>query len=198
MIKTIIFDIGGVLTFTNFETIYNDFAEKAGVSSEFVVNYHRTHMDKLILGTTSLEQFFADMSIESGKSGLELQKVWFEVSLPRRKVNQELLDLTTDLRNKYSIGTLTNLSPHRKILDDAMGLYSYFDYKVLSCDAGLKKPDPRFYNLALKAAGAEPEEAIFVDDYKGNVDAAESMGIKSILYTDNVSFRRDLDILIAS
>lgn len=198
MIKTIIFDIGGVLTFTNFEAIYNDFAEKAGVSSELVVKYHRTHMDKLLLGTTSLEQFFADMSAESGKSEVDLRQIWLGVSLPRRKVNQELLDLTADLRSKYSIGTLTNLSPHRKIMDEAMGLYSYFDYKVLSCDVGLKKPDLRFYNLALKAAGAEPEEAIFVDDYKGNVDAAESMGIKSILYTDNVSFRRDLDILIAS
>ena len=198
MIKTIIFDIGGVLTFTNFENIYNKFAEKVGVSPEFVVNYHQTHMSELLLGTTSLEQFFTDMAAESGKSESELQKIWFEVGLPERKVNQELINLVANLRKKYSVGTLTNLSPHRKIMDEAMDLYSHFDYKVLSCDVGLKKPDPRFYDLALKTAKVEPEEAIFIDDYKDYVDAAAKIGIKSIIYTDNESFKRDLDKLLSN
>jgi len=82
-------------------------------------------------------------------------------------------------------------------MDEAMGLYRHFDYKILSCDVGLKKPDPRFYNLALKAAKVKPDEAIFIDDNDVYVEAAAKVGIKSILYTDNLSLKQDLDAILA-
>jgi HAD superfamily hydrolase (TIGR01509 family) len=55
-------------------------------------------------------------------------------------------------------------------------------YAVLSCVEHLIKPDPAFYQLAIKKADSLPSEAVFIDDKKEFTDMAEKMGIKSILY----------------
>lgn len=196
MIKTIIFDIGGVLTFTDFGIIYMEFAKRAGLSPQFVIDYHQRQMNELLLGTTSLGQFFAEMGVKSGKSEEDLRKIWLEVGLPHRKINQELIDILPILQKKYSVGTLTNLSPHRKIMDEAINLYQYFDYKVLSCDLGLKKPDPRFYTLALKYAKAEPGEAIFIDDDTRYINAASGLGMNVIQFISTKQIKADLDKML--
>lgn len=46
----------------------------------------------------------------------------------------------------------------------AAGVTELADGIVLSCEAGCAKPDPRIYAIALRAAGAGPADALFVDD----------------------------------
>lgn len=58
MIKTVIFDIGGVIKKTNFKAIYSGFAERIGISPEIVNNYHKEKMADILLGNISLEQFW--------------------------------------------------------------------------------------------------------------------------------------------
>jgi HAD superfamily hydrolase (TIGR01509 family) len=112
-----------------------------------------------------------------------------------------LLDIIKKLREKYLVGALTNLTASRRIIDEYIGMYSHFDYVFLSCEEHLKKPDPRFYALALAKADATPEEAIFIDDQKKCTIGAEAIGIKSILYAypDNeelVENLRRLDVVV--
>jgi epoxide hydrolase-like predicted phosphatase len=45
------------------------------------------------------------------------------------------------------------------------------------------KPDPRIYQLALERLGAKPEEAVFLDDFRRNVEAARSIGMAAIHFT---------------
>lgn len=192
MIKAIIFDIGGVLVFTDFPRIYEEFAKRSGIDPQFVNDYHRKHIKELLLGSITLEHFFEAMAAVSKKPGRDLQNTWLEVGLSHRKVNQESIDFLLVLRKKYLIGALSDLSPHRKLMDEAMGLYSLFDYKILSCEKGLKKPDPKFFVLALKAAEAQPSEAIFIDDNIRYTEAASELGIKSICYVDNLTLKKEL------
>ena len=56
-----------------------------------------------------------------------------------------------------------------------------FDVVVDSCHAGVRKPDPRIFRLALDAVDAVPEEAVFLDDHPANVAAAEALGMRGIL-----------------
>ena len=60
-----------------------------------------------------------------------------------------------------------------------------FDVVVDSCRAGCRKPDPAIFHVALEALGAGPGDAVFLDDYAGNVAAAESVGIRGILVGDD-------------
>ena len=194
MIKTIIFDIGGVVARTNFEVLYSNFAERVGLSSEFVFDYHKTRVEDLLLGKITLDQFWKDMENAGAKPDLDLQATWIEEGIKNREINSELLKIIEKLRKNYSVGVLTNLTPPRLILDEKMNLYSHFDYAILSCKEHLKKPDPAFYQLSLAATSAKPEEAIFVDDKEKCAIGAEQVGMKSILYVypDNAKLLENL------
>lgn len=195
MIKTIIFDIGGVITKSDFKKIYSDFALRIGISPEFVINYHKEKVEDLLLGNITLEDFWKDMKEAGGNPDLNYEAIWIEEALKNRKVNNELLEIIRKLRSNYSVGTLTNLTPSRFIVDEKLDLYSHFDYAILSCKEHIKKPDSRFYHLALTKASAQPGEAIFVDDKEEHIIAAQQIGIKTItyIYSDNSKFVDDLN-----
>jgi 2-haloacid dehalogenase len=55
-----------------------------------------------------------------------------------------------------------------------------FDGIVVSGEEGMIKPDPRLYQTLLERYDIDPETAIFIDDNKANVDAAEALGIHGI------------------
>ena len=55
---------------------------------------------------------------------------------------------------------------------------------LVSCEIGIRKPDPKAYLAALKHYGAVSSEAFFVDDSAANIAGAEADGITSFHYTD--------------
>lgn len=191
-IKAIIFDIGGVVTFSDFQALYTNFANRIGVLPTFVSQYHKDNWNNLLFGNTGLEQFFQDMKNAGAKDGMDLKSVWLEEALKIRRVNTELLDLIDKLRKNHTVGVLSNLSPSRLMVDEYMGIYNHFDFVVLSCQEHLKKPDPKFYALALQKAQVNATETIFVDDKPNNIITAREIGLKDVLYTDNNKFLEDL------
>ena len=58
------------------------------------------------------------------------------------------------------------------------------DNVLVSCEIGIRKPDPKAYLAALKHYGAVSTEAFFVDDSAANIAGAEADGITSFHYTD--------------
>ncbi|MBI4156040.1 MAG: HAD family phosphatase [Candidatus Zambryskibacteria bacterium] len=182
MIKTIIFDIGGVVTDTDFEAIHSSFATKIGISPDVIINYVNEKKDDLLLGNISFEQFWKEMKDAGGTSNTDYKALWIAEGIKHREVNKGLLGVIEKLRKHYLVGALTNLTESRFILDEQMDLYSHFDYAVLSYEEHLKKPDFAFYNIALSRASAKPEEAIFIDDKEKCTIPAEQLGMKSILY----------------
>ncbi|MSO79072.1 MAG: HAD family phosphatase [Acidimicrobiia bacterium] len=58
-----------------------------------------------------------------------------------------------------------------------------FPVVVDSSDVGLRKPDPRIYELTCERVGVEPTAALFLDDNVDNVAASRALGIESILVT---------------
>ena len=57
-----------------------------------------------------------------------------------------------------------------------------FHVIVDSSEVGVRKPDPRIFELALeRLGGIPPERALFLDDAASNVAAAEKLGIRSVL-----------------
>jgi putative hydrolase of the HAD superfamily len=60
---------------------------------------------------------------------------------------------------------------------------SNFDVLVWSYQLGITKPDPAIYRYALKKLGTRPEETLFIDDRKPNVDAAVQMGMKGVVFS---------------
>ena len=57
----------------------------------------------------------------------------------------------------------------------------------------MAKPDPAIYRLAAERLGVKPEECVFVDDLLENVEAAESIGMKGIVFKDYTDFLTNLN-----
>ena len=55
-----------------------------------------------------------------------------------------------------------------------------FDAMVLSQQAGIRKPDPRIYQVALEKVELPPHRCVFVDDLGGNLKPAEQLGMTTI------------------
>jgi epoxide hydrolase-like predicted phosphatase len=57
-----------------------------------------------------------------------------------------------------------------------------FQVIVDSSEVGMRKPDPRIFELALeRLGGVPPERALFLDDAASNLVAAEKIGIRTVL-----------------
>jgi putative hydrolase of the HAD superfamily len=65
---------------------------------------------------------------------------------------------------------------------------------------GVRKPDPAIFRIALaRLGGPPPERTLFLDDYEGNVLAARSLGLRTLLVGDDPGpALAALDALIAS
>lgn len=61
-------------------------------------------------------------------------------------------------------------------------LHEVFDDLVISGEVGLRKPDPAIYRLAAERLDVAPEACAFVDDFPGNVAAAEALGMHGVLH----------------
>lgn len=70
--------------------------------------------------------------------------------------------------------------------------FAHFHDILVSGAEGLVKPDPAIYHLALSRFGLRAEEAFFIDDREENVAAARALGIRSHLFRDAATLRRDL------
>jgi putative hydrolase of the HAD superfamily len=78
-------------------------------------------------------------------------------------------------------------------LDDLLPL---FDVVVESAKAGVRKPDPRFYELACERLEIEPAEAVFLDDIGANLKPARQMGMTTIKVTDPDQAIADLEAVV--
>ncbi|HEY3412475.1 MAG TPA: HAD-IA family hydrolase [Armatimonadota bacterium] len=79
----------------------------------------------------------------------------------------------------YRLAIISNTFPSLKASIEAMDLGEYFVAFVSSALAGVEKPDPAIYRIALETIGVSAEESVFVDDLAENADAARELGFTS-------------------
>ena len=73
---------------------------------------------------------------------------------------------------------------------------SIFDAVVESSVVGVRKPEPRFYELACETLGIEPHEAVFLDDLGINLKPAAAMGMRTIKVIDPDAALRELEHIV--
>jgi HAD superfamily hydrolase (TIGR01509 family) len=79
---------------------------------------------------------------------------------------------------------LSNMpAPYAEHLESAHGFMHWFELGVFSSRVKLAKPDPRIFHLALERFGIDAAEALFIDDHRPNIEAAEALGLPAHLFT---------------
>ncbi len=81
---------------------------------------------------------------------------------------------------------LSNYSSWYRMIEDKLGVSRFLDWRFVSCETGVRKPQPESYLGAARALGVAPEDCLFVDDRAKNVEGARAVGMKAILRTPQI------------
>jgi FMN phosphatase YigB (HAD superfamily) len=114
-------------------------------------------------------------------------------------VDLRLVDYIRSLRPQCATALLSNAwSGLREKLQDEWGVLDAFDQVIISAEVGLAKPDPRIFTLALERLKAAPSEAVFLDDFPENTDAAAAAGLHAVRFLNTDQAIADIEALIRS
>ena len=93
------------------------------------------------------------------------------------------VETLAQLRDRgYRVGLITVCSEDVPDVWGDTAFPNLFDATVFSCSVGLRKPDPRIYELACEQLGVEPAEAIFVGDGANDeLAGAQRLGMQAVL-----------------
>ena len=97
------------------------------------------------------------------------------------------------LSKRYRLAVLSNTDPlHLEHMERAFEFLSYFPVRIYSCRVGASKPSPLIYKQALADLKARAGETIYVDDVATFAEAAEGLGMRSIVYQSPDQLQTDL------
>ncbi len=99
----------------------------------------------------------------------------------------------------YKAAIVTNnIAEGREFWRPMIPLDELFDIVIDSSEVGVRKPDPRIFELALQQLGVAAENAVFLDDFEGHVRGAEAVGMIGVLVESDPTAAIDrVDSLIA-
>jgi putative hydrolase of the HAD superfamily len=183
------FDFGGVISTSPFEA-FAHLERERGLPAGFIRTVNATNPDdnawaRFERSEIGLDAFAAAWGAEAAALGHELDG---HLVLERLagEIRPRMVAAIDACRRRYKTACLTNnfASPDRVVSEGMAEVYALFDAVLESRLLGVRKPDPRFYELACAAVGVQPEESVFLDDLGVNLKPARALGMHTIKVTD--------------
>ena len=165
-VKNIIFDLGGVLVGLDGQRCIEAFNRLGCQAVSRYVEEHRTEdlFYRIELGLISTQEFCQEIRLmtHTAASDQQLVHAWNELltELSSRR-RQRLISLH---RQGYRLFLLSNTN-------------DIFERIFLSYEMQLSKPAPAIFTSVLSQAALQPEETLFIDDNRQNIEAAAALGI---------------------
>lgn len=103
--------------------------------------------------------------------------------------NEDILRWAHALKERgVKLAILSNMPvDFRRFLPDGCRWLPVFDQHTFSCELHIVKPDAGIYEYCLNGLGVRPADAVFIDDRKVNIEAAERLGIQCIHFTSTAT-----------
>jgi len=98
--------------------------------------------------------------------------------------------------NHIAVGCLTNSENYLVKLLTKADFFCNFDFKITSAKVGYRKPNQKIYKKIFKIGNWKPQEVVYVDNQKSNVDAANKLGIHGVKFKSYKLLAHTLDKLI--
>jgi FMN phosphatase YigB (HAD superfamily) len=194
MIKTVIFDLGGVIVPLDFPRGYRAFEQfcphEAGEIQRRIMSTGL--VNRLETGQMEAREF---ASVISESLGLRLSfekftNLWSSIFPPHTLVPESLL---AALAGSHRLLLLSNTNAiHFPYIQRNYPLLKHFHEFVLSYEVGVMKPDPVIYTTAALRANCKPEDCLFIDDIEENVEGARRVGMQSVRFETLERLRGDL------
>lgn len=182
MIKGIIFDWGGVLIQNPTPLIDKYCSKYLGVSKNMFSKVFEKYNSDFQKGLLPENKLWEKVCAELGVKKPIVPSLWYDAFKYAYKPRNDMFSLASILHEAgYKTGYLSNTEiPAMEFFHEQS--YDMFDALVFSCAEGTRKPEPRIYKIALKRLGLRPEDTVFIDDKKENVEGAERIGMVGILF----------------
>jgi len=196
VIKTIFFDLGGVIVPFDFRRAYTRLESLCGYpATEIPARIRSTDLvQRFETGLLSPERFVQELSrvLELKITYEEFCDLWTCIFLAEPLIPESLL---TGLRSRHRLMLLSNTNPiHFHMIEANYPLLRQFHQYVLSYEIGAVKPSARIFQEAVARAGCRPEECFFTDDIQVNVDAARKHGIDAVQFHSAVQLEDELRV----
>jgi len=197
-IKTIIFDLGGVLLDLDMNACVRSFREIGFLDAQ---KYLGAYIQQGIFlemeeGKLKNEEFFdrfREMSINKNITNEQIAESWCKILLD---IPDYKLDLLLELRKKHQVFLLSNTNrivaahyTQHIFTKQGLSINDYFDRLYSSYEIGIVKPDPKIFQYLIADSGILPQEALFLDDGEQNILAAKELGFHTYHVTPKEDFR---------
>lgn len=194
MFRAVLWDFGGVLTTSPFEE-FNRYEENNGIPKDFIrrvnaVNPDRNAWAQLELSSITPEAFNRAFFEETEKAGhaipgADVLGLLSGALRPRmvevlRKCGENLGLKQGCITNNIRTGQGPGMAKSHERAGQVEEVMSMFEIVVESSVEGIRKPDPRIYEIACQRLGISPSEAVYLDDLGINCKPARALGMHSI------------------
>jgi putative hydrolase of the HAD superfamily len=192
MIEAVIWDFGGVLTSSPFEA-FARFEVEHGLPTDIIrrtnaANHWENAWAKFERAEVDIETFDELFAVESLALGAEVRGKDV-LPLLSGDLRPEMVEALKRVKAKFRTGCITNNLPANAIGSlGGRSLYvaevmALFDHVIESAKIGLRKPDPRIYQMMIEALAVDPRNCVYLDDLGVNLKPARDMGMKTIKVT---------------
>lgn len=190
MITTFAFDVGNVLVRNgNFpRSIMRGLSHALDIPLGKLIEKYDQLLPKMETGNAKI------YSLIGKRLSPRLKTLYQDTAQNVFEINSEILKIARELRKNFKVGILSNIDQYLAQIPVHMEIYSSFDPKfiVLSYKVKMRKPDPEIYRYFLNKVKSLPEECLFVDDKKENIETAVKLGMKTIHFKSNSQFKKEL------
>lgn len=101
--------------------------------------------------------------------------------------------IAKNLKKNYRLFLLSNTDGvHHAHIASMIPLDELFESQIVSYLVGAEKPDAKIYKVALDAANEAPENCLFIDDKRKNINGAKRAGMHGIVFTDVKQLKDEL------
>lgn len=193
MIRSVMFDFGGVITDSPFDA-FERYEQGAGLPVGAIrtinsTNPHDNAWAKLERGDVGMSEFCLLFEAEALALGFRVDAAVVMASLVG-EVRPAMVEAVRRCAERFKTACLTNNFLLERTVDlatdrpDIAEIYALFDLVLESSKVGVRKPDPRFYEMACEALSVAPDEVVYLDDLGINLKPARAMGMHTIKVTD--------------
>lgn len=102
--------------------------------------------------------------------------IWNKSYLVDIDCYKDVVEYAHSLKEKCKIGILSNLSYLDKQRLDKQVNIKQFDFVWLSFELKCRKPDEKIYRIVEEDCKIKPENILFIDDSKENIETAKKLG----------------------
>src|SRR5712671_1030472 len=191
MIEAVIWDFGGVFTTSPFEA-FARYERERGIPVGVIRKINSTNHESN--AWAMFERSAIDFAGFDAAYAAEALALGYQI--PGRDVvallagdfRPEMIEALRRIKTRFKTGCITNNMPvdaagggtaaHRSIY--AREIMEMFDVVIESSKIGIRKPDPRIYQMMCNKLGVKPETCVYLDDLGGNLKPARAMGMTTI------------------